>query len=66
MRDGESARMPPHDERIKPAFNKTTGLHELIIGGKTVYTFKSDVEFRDFSILVHCIERPLEVTETPK
>jgi hypothetical protein len=64
--NGESERFPPHDERIKPAWNKATGLHELILGGKVIFRFKSDHHFRDFAILCHCMERPLEVTETPK
>lgn len=63
--NGESDRFPPHDKRIKPAYNKATDLPELIIGGKVVYKFKSDAEYRDFSILVHCTEWPLEKTETP-
>jgi hypothetical protein len=63
--NGESDRFPPHDKRIKPAFNAKTGLQELIIGGRVVYAFRSEAEFRDFSILVHCIEWPLEKTETP-
>jgi hypothetical protein len=65
MSDGESNRMPPHSGRILPAYNKSTGLHELILDGKTIYRFKSDFHFRDFSLTCHCIERPLEVTETP-
>ena len=62
---GESDRFPPHSERIKPAYNKATGLHELIMHGKVIYKFKSPEHFRDFAILCHCIERPLEMTETP-
>jgi hypothetical protein len=63
--NGESDRMPPHNERIKPAYNKRTGLHELILNGKVIYQFKSAYHFRDFSLTCHCAEMPLEVTETP-
>ena len=58
-------RFPPHEERIKPAFNQKTGLQELVINGKVVYKFLSAEEYRDFSILVHCTEWPLSKTETP-
>lgn len=63
--NGESDRFPPHDERIKPAYNKATDLPELIRGGKVIHKFKSWDEFRDFSILTHCTEWPLARTETP-
>ena len=65
MINGESDRFPPHDGRIKPAWDRGTGKYSLILGGRVIYEFKSEAHFRDFSILVHCMEQPLERTETP-
>ena len=62
---GESDRFPPHDERAKIAWNKKTGLHELLIGPVVIYRWKSHAHYRSFCLQAHAMEYPLEMTETP-
>ncbi len=56
---------PPKEERVKIAYNTSTKLQEILIGSKLVYCFRSEDEYRDFSLQVHMMENPLAKRETP-
>ncbi len=57
---------PPKEERVKIAYNQATKLQEILVGSRLVYCFRSEDEYRDFSLNVHSMELPLAKKYTPE
>lgn len=51
------AQVPPDNEQIHVMFDN--GVWKLVLDGLVVYTFMSETHYRNFSIQVHAMEKPL-------